>query len=138
MPLKGYDLLAATWGTSRILPKKATKAQKKFLQRVLAIAEDRISDTYAETEDGYEYDPTLDPLELTDLSLFDLLYYLSKEIGDRPTFTIKSDVTAFQVAALTFNGQIQKVDENLRAPSLLSDPESIPDIVRFQETCSTP
>jgi hypothetical protein len=131
VPLKGYDLLAATWGSSRLLPTDATLAQKKFLKQVLKVAGDRIANTYAATEDGYEYDPSLEPLELSDLSLFDLLYYLSKEAGKRRTFTIKSDVTAFQVAALCLNGQIQKVDEKLRQAFPVSDAGAAPDITQF-------
>jgi hypothetical protein len=114
VPLNGYDLLAATWEQDRLLTSSTSIADRKFLAEVLDVAETRIAATYADVTSGFVYEPNIDPLSTEDLSLFDLLYYLGRSIAAGPTFNINSDVLAFQVAALVFNGSINKVDDNLR------------------------
>ena len=127
VPLNGYDLLAATWGQDRLLTSSASAADRKFLAEVLDIAETRIAATYADVTSGFVYEPNIDPLSIDDLSLFDLLYYLGRSIAAGPTFNINSDVLAFQVAALVFNGSINKVDDNLRK-AFPHGAESAPDV----------
>jgi len=128
VPLKGYDLLAATWEQARLLAPTASLADKKFLNDVRDVAETRIAGTYADPSSGYVYEPNLEQLELSDLSLFDLLYYMSRNIAPGPTFNINSDVLAFQVAAMIFNGNINKVDDALRK-SFPQGADGLPDIV---------
>jgi len=115
VPLKGYDLLAATWGSKKLAPTKSTvsAARTSFLKKVLEIADKRIQDSYAKVTEGYVLDPNVDPLQINDLSLFDLLYYLSAEMGGHPCFLFGSEVLAFQVSALVFNGSISRVDNAL-------------------------
>ncbi len=63
----------------------------------------------------YEVDQNLKPLQRDDLSLFDLLYFLSKTMADEGTFRLNDNVFAFQVAALVFRGGINQVNDNLRS-----------------------
>ena len=126
VPLKGYDLLAAIWERKRLHFASATAAQKRFLQDVRSVADGRIADTYPDDDSGYALDPNLEPLALDDLSLFDLMYYMSKKVNG-PTFSLRSDVLAFQVSALVFSGSISKVDLTL-SEVYPTEPGGSPDI----------
>jgi len=116
VPLKGYDLLAATWEPKKLAPStaKLTKTNSLFLKKVLDVADKRIQETYSKVSEGYIVDPNTDPLQIKDLSLFDLLFYLSSVMGkSHDCFLFSSEVLAFQVSALVFNGSISRVDDAL-------------------------
>lgn len=115
VPLKGYDLLGATWVSRKLAPGKAklSTSHRNFLKKVLDVADNRIQESYSKVAEGYVLDPNVDPLQIEDLSLFDLLYYLSAVMGKHPCFLFGSEVFAFQVSALVFNGSISRVDAGL-------------------------
>lgn len=114
VPLKGYDLLAAQWESERLSPQSPAPGRlKTLLDQILSVASGRIQDSYELIESGYEVDPNQEPLRYDNLSLFDLLYFLSKEMAKHDTFAANDSVFAFQVAALSFRGAINRVDDNL-------------------------
>jgi hypothetical protein len=117
IPLKGYDLLAAMWD-SAVLHRQGTpltQHREQLLRAVLGRAELRIQKTYEEAGSGYDLDPNAEPVDITDLSLFDYLYFLGAEMhGERPCFKVNAEVLAFQTAALTLRGSIAQVDDRLR------------------------
>jgi hypothetical protein len=117
IPLKGYDLLAAMWDNA-VLHRQGTALttqRDQLLRAVLGRAESRIQKTYEEAGSGYDLDPNAEPVEITDLSLFDYLYFLGSEMhAGQHCFKVNPDVLAFQTAALTLRGSISQVDDRLR------------------------
>ena len=139
IPLRGYDLLAAMWDSTRLAPAKGKMTQKKheLVKAILATAEQRIESTYEKVDSGYDQDPNTEALELKDVSLFDFLYFLgSRMVDGNTTFSLNSDALAFQTAALTLRGSIAHVDDQLRSAVPLAS-DGTPDIERltslFQE-----
>lgn len=126
VPLKGYDLLAAMWEGERLTPGTDAR-RKKALADILDVARRRISSSYEKPGSGYTFDPNLESLEAADLSLFDLLYFLSRSMSTDVDSAPSSDVLAFQISALVLAGSIGKVDDLLRK-SFPVDPVGGPDI----------
>lgn len=127
VPLKGYDLLAAMWQATRLARPDGSLEHESILESIRQIADKRIEESYERIEAGYTLDPNLEPLQVSELSLFDLLYYLGRKMGEPSCFRLTQDVFAFQVAALAFRGSIGRVDEGLRR-AFPKDEHGYPDL----------
>lgn len=119
VPLKGYDLLAAMWDSAALVPQgsKPDRRRTAQLKEILEVAATRITSTYegSGSGSGYELDPNAEPIEMEDLSLFDLLNYLGPKMrGKSNTFDLNTEDLAFQTSALVLRGSIGLVDDKLR------------------------
>jgi hypothetical protein len=113
-PLSTYELIAARWENVRVAwPQESTPTYKRLSQEI----DQRISRTYQQVSNEYEYNPEVEDFASDDYSLYDLLYSLSRLSGiqvngsnpdsKRPAFNIPShqDQLAFDIMNLFITGR---------------------------------
>ena len=107
--LSDLDLLAAEWSSILAPIGTSTTLSPTDRERIVQLAKNRISDTY--DDDDYTYNPDIDELDASELSLFDTLYGLGKMAHEKYPATFAAmaqscDRLALFVAAILFTGGV--------------------------------
>ena len=79
--LDKYELIAAKWAGNYVMWEPSLPNHVGLIRWLFKKMEDRISDTYADENEIFDYDPNIEELTKENVNAFDLVYALSKSIS---------------------------------------------------------